>query len=94
MVLKEYLLKFVFLNFYFKLSLKTFVIHKCSNHVKVVKRSNFEKENDREIRDVPSPSPVPELTTVGKVSHSEIRPKNDENSESKVNSKYIILNLY
>lgn len=54
----------------------------------VVKRSNFEKENDREIRDVPSPSPVPD-STVGKISHSEICPKNnDDNVESKANSKY------
>ncbi|XP_060850802.1 bridge-like lipid transfer protein family member 1 isoform X1 [Rhopalosiphum padi] len=52
---------------------------------KVVKRSNFEKENDREIRDLPSPSPVPE-STVGKVSHSEIRPKNEDNIDSKANT--------
>ncbi|XP_025405724.1 uncharacterized protein KIAA1109 isoform X4 [Sipha flava] len=52
---------------------------------KVVKRSNFEKENDREIRDVPSPSPVPE-STAGKVSHSEIRTKMDDNPESKANA--------
>lgn len=62
-----------------------------------MKRSNFEKENDREIRDVPSPSPVPE-SAVGKVSHSEMRPKNDDNIESKANSKYydcdIIGNFY
>lgn len=52
-----------------------------------MKRSNFEKENDREIRDVPTPSPLPE-STVGKASHSEIRSKNEDNLESKANSKY------
>lgn len=52
-----------------------------------MRRSNFEKENDREIRDVPS-SPVPE-STIGKVSHSEIRTKNEDNLESKGNCKYL-----
>lgn len=52
----------------------------------MVKRSNFEKENDREIRDVPSPSPLPE-SAVGKVSHSEIGPKSEDYLESKANSK-------
>lgn len=59
---------------------------------KVVKRSNFEKENDREIRDVPSPSPVPE-SIVGKVSHSEIRTKNEENVDFKPNSKCRIIDI-
>jgi len=36
---------------------------------------------------VPSPSPIPE-STIGKVLHSEIRLKNEDNLESKVNSKY------
>lgn len=54
---------------------------------KVVRRSNFEKENDREIRDVPSPSPIPE-STIGKVPHSENRTKNEDNLEFKPNSKY------
>lgn len=36
---------------------------------------------------MPSPSPIPE-STIGKVTHSEIRHKNEDNLESKVNSKY------
>lgn len=36
---------------------------------------------------MPSPSPVPE-SLVGKVLHSEIRSKNEDNAESKATSKF------
>ncbi|XP_050533025.1 transmembrane protein KIAA1109 homolog isoform X6 [Daktulosphaira vitifoliae] len=50
---------------------------------KLIKRSNFEKENDREIRDVPTPSPIPDSSGC-KISQSDFRPKTEENIDPKI----------